>query len=107
MDKVTTVGLDLAKSVFSILGSMLEDRWCCAGRSAETSCSNSSPRCHRASLAWRRAVGRTSGRASSKASAINRIRGLLAECGFVLPQRAVEVRRAANALAEHLPTLAR
>jgi len=36
-----------------------------------------------------------------------RIRGLLAEFGIVLPQRAAEVRRAAVVLAEQLPILAR
>ena len=38
---------------------------------------------------------------------INRIRGLLTEFGMVLPQRALEVRRAATILAEKLPLLAR
>ena len=38
---------------------------------------------------------------------INRIRGLLAEFGQVLPQRAAEIRRGAAAAAEALPALAR
>jgi transposase len=42
-----------------------------------------------------------------RTATINRIRGLLAEFGVVLPQRAVEVRRGAAAQAERLPTLAR
>ena len=37
---------------------------------------------------------------------INRIRGLLAEFGVVLPQRAIEVRRGAAATLEQLPALA-
>ena len=36
---------------------------------------------------------------------INRIRGLLAEFGAVLPQKAIEVRRGAAALADSLPSL--
>lgn len=47
------------------------------------------------------------GYVEERTATINRIRGLLAEFGWVLPQRAVEVRRAASTLAEHLPTLAR
>jgi transposase len=42
-----------------------------------------------------------------RTATINRIRGLLAEFGAVLPGRAVEVRRGAAAAAEALPTLAR
>ena len=42
-----------------------------------------------------------------RTATINRIRGLLAEFGVVLPQRAVEVRRGAAAQAERLPDLAR
>ena len=42
-----------------------------------------------------------------RTATINRIRGLLAEFGVVLPQRADEVRRAAVATAEALPVLAR
>ena len=41
-----------------------------------------------------------------RTATINRIRGLLAEFGHVLPQRAVEVPRRAPALLEHLPALA-
>ena len=37
---------------------------------------------------------------------INRIRGLIAEFGVALPQRACEVRRGAAASVERLPTLA-
>jgi transposase len=44
---------------------------------------------------------------SSGTATINRIRGLLAEFGVVLPQRAEQVRRAAVTLAETLPSLAR
>ncbi len=48
------------------------------------------------------------GYVEQRTATINRIRGLLAEFGMVLPQRAVEVRRTAvAAAAEHLPTLAR
>jgi transposase len=47
------------------------------------------------------------GYVEQRTATINRIRGLLAEFGMVLPQRAVEVRRAAVVVAEHLPTLAR
>ena len=47
------------------------------------------------------------GYVEQRTATINRIRGLLAEFGMVLPQRAVEVRRAAVVLAEHLPVLAR
>ena len=42
-----------------------------------------------------------------RTATINRIRGLLAEFGFVLPNRAAEVRRGAAAQAEQLPELAR
>jgi transposase len=42
-----------------------------------------------------------------RTATIKRIRGLLAEFGIVLPQRAEEVRRAAVARAERLPVLAR
>ena len=42
-----------------------------------------------------------------RTATINRIRGLLAEFGWVLPQRAEQVRRAAEQIAEHLPVLAR
>lgn len=41
-----------------------------------------------------------------RTATINRIRGLLAEFGVVLPNRAVEVRRGAAAQAERLPPLA-
>jgi transposase len=41
-----------------------------------------------------------------RTTTINRIRGLLAEFGHVLPQHAVEVRRQLPALLEHLPALA-
>ena len=41
-----------------------------------------------------------------RTSTINRIRGLLAEFGVVLAQRAIEVRRSAAATLEQLPTLA-
>jgi transposase len=41
-----------------------------------------------------------------RTATINRIRGLLAEFGHVLPQRAVEVRRRVPGLLEHLPALA-
>jgi transposase len=47
------------------------------------------------------------GYVEQRTATINRIRGLLAEFGMVLPQRAVEVRRAAIVLAEQLPLLAR
>lgn len=47
------------------------------------------------------------GYVEQRTATINRIRGLLAEFGIVLPQRAVEVRRAAIVAAEHLPVLAR
>jgi transposase len=47
------------------------------------------------------------GYVEERTATINRIRGLLAEFGIVLPQRAVEVRRAAVVLAESLPLLAR
>jgi transposase len=42
-----------------------------------------------------------------RTATINRMRGLLAEFGVVLPQRADQVRRAAELVAEQLPTLAR
>jgi transposase len=42
-----------------------------------------------------------------RTATINRIRGLLAEFGMVLPQRAEQVRRAALVSAEQLPVLAR
>jgi len=42
-----------------------------------------------------------------RTATINRIRGLLAEFGVVLPQRADQVRRAAVIMAEDLPVLAR
>jgi transposase len=42
-----------------------------------------------------------------RTATINRIRGLLAEFGIVLPQRADQVRRAAVVVAEELPVLAR
>jgi transposase len=42
-----------------------------------------------------------------RTATINRIRGLLAEFGMVLPQRADQVRRAAVVVAEGLPVLAR
>jgi transposase len=42
-----------------------------------------------------------------RTATINRIRGLLAEFGVVLPQRSEQVRRAAVSLAEELPVLAR
>lgn len=41
-----------------------------------------------------------------RTATLNRIRGLLAEFGHVLPQRAVEVRRRLPELLEHLPALA-
>jgi transposase len=41
-----------------------------------------------------------------RTASINRIRGLLAEFGVVLPQRAQEVRRAAASVLEQLPVLA-
>lgn len=47
------------------------------------------------------------GYVEQRTATINRIRGLLTEFGMVLPQRAVEVRRAAVVLAEQLPVLAR
>lgn len=47
------------------------------------------------------------GYVEQRTATINRIRGLLAEFGLVLPQRAAEVRRAAVVLAEQLPVLAR
>lgn len=40
-----------------------------------------------------------------RTATINRIRGLLAEFGIVLPQRAIEVRRGAAVHLERLPTL--
>jgi len=42
-----------------------------------------------------------------RTATINRIRGLLAEFGVVLPQRAEQVRRAAVVMAEEFPVLAR
>jgi transposase len=42
-----------------------------------------------------------------RTATINRIRGLLAEFGIVLPQRAAQVRRAAVVVAQDLPVLAR
>jgi transposase len=42
-----------------------------------------------------------------RTATINRIRGLLAEFGVILPQRAEQVRRAAVVVAEPLPVLAR
>jgi transposase len=42
-----------------------------------------------------------------RTATINRMRGLLAEFGVVLPQRADQVRRAAIVVAEELPVLAR
>jgi len=42
-----------------------------------------------------------------RTAAINRIRGLLAEFGVVLPARAIEVKRRARAAAEDLPLMAR
>ena len=42
-----------------------------------------------------------------RTATINRIRGLLAEFGIVLPQRADQVRRAAVVVAEELPVLDR
>ena len=42
-----------------------------------------------------------------RTATINRSRGLLAEFGVVLPQRAEQVRRAAVVVAEELPILAR
>jgi transposase len=42
-----------------------------------------------------------------RTATINRMRGLLAEFGVVLPQRADQVRRAAVVMAEELPVLAR
>jgi transposase len=47
------------------------------------------------------------GYVEQRTATINRIRGLLAEFGMVLPQRAAEVRRGAVVLAEQLPVLAR
>lgn len=47
------------------------------------------------------------GYVEQRTATINRIRGLLADFGIVLPQRAAEVRRAAVVLAEQLPILAR
>lgn len=47
------------------------------------------------------------GYVEERTATVNRIRGLLAEFGMVLPQRVVEVRRAAVILAEKLPLLAR
>ncbi len=47
------------------------------------------------------------GYVEQRTATINRIRGLLAEFGVVLPQRADQVRRAAVVTAEHLPVLAR
>jgi transposase len=47
------------------------------------------------------------GYVEQRTATINRIRGLLAEFGIVLPQRAAEVRRAAVVLAEQLPIPAR
>lgn len=41
-----------------------------------------------------------------RTATINRIRGLIAEFGVALPQRASEVRRGATASLERLPTLA-
>ena len=41
-----------------------------------------------------------------RTATINRIRGLLAEFGVVLPQRVVEVRRGAAATLDQLPSLA-
>jgi transposase len=41
-----------------------------------------------------------------RTATINRIRGLLAEFGFVLPQRAAEVRRGTSRLLEQLPPMA-
>ena len=46
------------------------------------------------------------GYVEERTATINRIRGLLAEFGIFLPQRAAEVRRAAVVLAEQLPILA-
>jgi len=42
-----------------------------------------------------------------RTAAINRMRGLRAELGVLLPQRAEHVRRAAMIMAEELPVLAR
>jgi transposase len=47
------------------------------------------------------------GYVEQRTATINRIRGLLAEFGVVLPQRAEQVRRAAVIVAEDLPVLAR
>jgi len=44
---------------------------------------------------------------TERTATINRLRGLLAEFGVVLPQRSVIVRREASKAAEELPTLAR
>jgi transposase len=46
------------------------------------------------------------GYVEERTATVNRIRGLLAEFGVVLPQRVVEVRRRAAATLEHLPSLA-
>ena len=47
------------------------------------------------------------GYVEERTATINRIRGLVAEFGLVLPQRAAEVRRAAVVLTENLPALVR
>ena len=47
------------------------------------------------------------GYVEERTATINRVRGLLAEFGVVLPQRAEQVRRAAVVVAEELPVLAR
>jgi transposase len=46
------------------------------------------------------------GYVGERTASINRIRGLIAEFGFVLPQRASEVRRGVGQLLERLPALA-
>jgi transposase len=44
---------------------------------------------------------------TERTTTVNRIRGLLAEFGFVVPQRTVEIRRQVPKLIEQLPALAR
>ncbi len=118
MEKITTVGIDLAKAAFSLHGvdgagrvllrrSVRRDQLVevVAGLSP---CLIGMEACSGAHDWGRLAIHRVrQGFIVERTAIINRLRGLMAEFGVVLPLRSITVRRQAAEAAEALPALAR
>ena len=100
MDKVTTVGIDLAKRGFALHG---VDGICEAVNRPNMRFVPVQSAEQQAVLALHRV---RQGWIEERSATINRLRALLTEFGVVLPKRAQHVRRGALAAAESLPALA-